>query len=123
MIMDILFFQIFQKVTTLLKLILLVTKKSIPINIIYGKKPPVLKIYLSKTNFELDAVDLGTEKSENKNLVNSSVIKLTSKNLEKPPSLGGEVDLAQFLQILPGVVFTGDQGGKIIYKRRSPYSQ
>ena len=95
-------------------------KKSIPINIIYGKKPPVLKIYLSKTNFELDAVDLSTEKSENKNLVNSSVIKLTSKNLEKLPSLGGEVDLAQFLQILPGVVFTGDQGGKLYIRGGAP---
>ena len=95
-------------------------KKSIPINIIYGKKPPVLKIYLSKTNFELDAVDLSTEKSENKNLVNSSVIKLTSKSLEKLPSLGGEVDLAQFLQILPGVVFTGDQGGKLYIRGGAP---
>ncbi|MEC8537453.1 MAG: TonB-dependent receptor [Bacteroidota bacterium] len=95
-------------------------KKSIPINIIYGKKPSVLKIYLSKTNFELDAVDLSTEKSENKNLVNSSVIKLTSKSLEKLPSLGGEVDLAQFLQILPGVVFTGDQGGKLYIRGGAP---
>ena len=95
-------------------------KKSIPINIISGKSPPVLKIYLSKANFELDAVDLSTEKSENKNLVNSSVIKLTSKNLEKLPSLGGEVDLAQFLQILPGVVFTGDQGGKLYIRGGAP---
>ena len=95
-------------------------KKSIPINIIYGEKPSVLKIYLSKTNFELDAVDLSTEKSENKNLVNSSVIKLTSKSLEKLPSLGGEVDLAQFLQILPGVVFTGDQGGKLYIRGGAP---
>ena len=95
-------------------------KKSIPISIVVGNKLPVQKIYLLKSNFELDVVDLTTEKSENKNLVNSSVIKLTSKNLKKLPSLGGEVDLAQFIQVLPGVVFTGDQGGKLYIRGGAP---
>jgi len=95
-------------------------KQSVPISIVLGTKPPVQKIYLLKTNFELDVVDISTEKSENKNLVNSSVIKLTAKNLEKLPSLGGEVDLAQFLQVLPGVIFTGDQGGKLYIRGGAP---
>ncbi|GIS08284.1 MAG: hypothetical protein CM15mP112_03960 [Flavobacteriales bacterium] len=29
------------------------------------------------------------------------------------PSIGGEPDLAQYMQIIPGVVFTGDQGGQL----------
>ena len=95
-------------------------KQSFPIIIAPNKKPSVQKIYLNKVNFELDVVDLSTKKNENKNLVNSSVIKLTSKNLEKLPSLGGEVDLAQFLQVLPGVVFTGDQGGKLYIRGGAP---
>ena len=95
-------------------------KQSFPIIITADKKPSVQKIYLNKVNFELDVVDLSTKKNENKNLVNSSVIKLTSKNLEKLPSLGGEVDLAQFLQVLPGVVFTGDQGGKLYIRGGAP---
>lgn len=95
-------------------------KQIVSISINSGLKPPVQKIYLSKLNFELDVVDLSTEKSENKNLVNSSVIKLTSKSLEKLPSLGGEVDLAQFLQVLPGVIFTGDQGGKLYIRGGAP---
>ncbi len=95
-------------------------KQSLSIIITADKKPSVQKIYLNKVNFELDVVDLSTKKNENKNLVNSSVIKLTSKNLEKLPSLGGEVDLAQFLQVLPGVVFTGDQGGKLYIRGGAP---
>ena len=95
-------------------------KQSFPIIITVNQKPSVLKIYLNKVNFELDVVDLSTKKNENKNLVNSSVIKLTSKNLEKLPSLGGEVDLAQFLQVLPGIVFTGDQGGKLYIRGGAP---
>ena len=95
-------------------------KKTIPIKVVSGIKLKVQKIYLTKTNLELDVVDLSTEKSENKNMVNSSVIKLTSKNLKKLPSLGGEVDLAQFIQVLPGVVFTGDQGGKLYVRGGAP---
>jgi len=95
-------------------------KKTIPIKVVSGIKLKVQKIYLAKTNLELDVVDLSTEKSENKNMVNSSVIKLTSKNLKKLPSLGGEVDLAQFIQVLPGVVFTGDQGGKLYVRGGAP---
>ena len=95
-------------------------KKTIPIKVVSGIKLKVQKIYLTKTNLELDVVDLSTEKSENKNMVNSSVIKLTSKNLKKLPSLGGEVDLAQFIQVLPGVVFTGDQGGRLYIRGGAP---
>ena len=95
-------------------------KKTIPIKVVSGIKLKVQKIYLAKTNLELDVVDLSTEKSENKNMVNSSVIKLTSKNLKKLPSLGGEVDLAQFIQVLPGVVFTGDQGGRLYIRGGAP---
>ncbi len=95
-------------------------KETVSISIFLGKTPPVQKIYLLKANFELDVVDLSTEKTENKNLVNSSVIKLTSKTLEKLPSLGGEVDLAQFIQVLPGVIFTGDQGGKLYIRGGAP---
>ena len=95
-------------------------KKTVPIKVVSGIKLKVQKIYLTKTNLELDVVDLSTEKSENKNMVNSSVIKLTSKNLKKLPSLGGEVDLAQFIQVLPGVVFTGDQGGKLYVRGGAP---
>ena len=80
----------------------------------------VLKIRLSANNQELDVVELNVDKDENKTNVNNSVIKLSVKNLEKLPSLGGEVDLAQFFQVLPGVVFTGDQGGRLYIRGGAP---
>ena len=33
--------------------------------------------------------------------------------------IGGTPDLAQYLQVLPGVIFTGDQGGQL-YIRGGP---
>lgn len=36
------------------------------------------------------------------------------------PSIGGEPDLVQFLQVLPGVVFSGDQGGQLYIRGGSP---
>jgi len=80
----------------------------------------VLKIRLSTNNQELQVVELNVDKDENKTNVNNSVIKLSVKNLEKLPSLGGEVDLAQFFQVLPGVVFTGDQGGRLYIRGGAP---
>ena len=80
----------------------------------------VLKIRLSTANQELEVIELNVDTDENKTKVNTSVIKLSVKNLEKLPSLGGEVDLAQFFQVLPGVVFTGDQGGKLYIRGGAP---
>ena len=36
------------------------------------------------------------------------------------PSTGGEADIAQYLQVLPGVISTGDQGGQIYIRGGSP---
>ena len=36
------------------------------------------------------------------------------------PAVGGEPDLAQYLQVLPGVIFTGDQGGQLYIRGGAP---
>lgn len=38
----------------------------------------------------------------------------------KMPTIGGEPDIIQYLQIMPGVVFTGDQGGQLYIRGGSP---
>ena len=43
-----------------------------------------------------------------------------AKMLSKLPSVGGAPDLIQYLQILPGVVFSGDQGGQLYIRGGSP---
>lgn len=46
--------------------------------------------------------------------------KITSGELLKIPTVGGVPDLVQYLQILPGVVFSGDQGGQLYIRGGSP---
>ena len=52
--------------------------------------------------------------------VNAAAIKITKKELEMVPTIGGDPDLAQYIQIIPGVVFTGDQGGQLYIRGGSP---
>ena len=42
-----------------------------------------------------------------------SVEKITSTQILQMPSIGGQADLAQYLQVLPGINSTGDQGGQL----------
>ena len=46
-------------------------------------------------------------------MINKLLAQSSSKSINKLPSIGGEPHLAQFLQVFPGVVFTGDQGGRL----------
>lgn len=42
-----------------------------------------------------------------------SVEKITAAQIQQMPSIGGTSDLAQYLQVLPGINSTGDQGGQL----------
>ena len=42
-----------------------------------------------------------------------SVEKITAAQIQQMPSIGGTADLAQYLQVLPGINSTGDQGGQL----------
>lgn len=78
------------------------------------------KFYLKESSIQLNTIQLSAERQEAKTSVNTSVVKLTSKSLKKLPSIGGEPDIAQFLQVIPGVVFTGDQGGQLYIRGGAP---
>ena len=78
------------------------------------------KFELSESSIELDEVKVSAERQEMKTEVKAAVIKITPKDLEMIPTIGGEPDLAQYLQIVPGVVFTGDQGGQLYIRGGSP---
>ena len=49
-----------------------------------------------------------------------SVQNVNAKVLAKLPAIGAEPDLVQYLQVLPGVVFSGDQGGQLYIRGGSP---
>lgn len=78
------------------------------------------KLYLNKSAINLKSVDISAAKEEYKTDVKMSVTKVTPKEINQIPSIGGEPDLAQYLQVVPGVVFTGDQGGQLYIRGGTP---
>lgn len=78
------------------------------------------KIFLSPTSIQMDEFEVSAEKQEAKTKVKMSVVKVTPKEIKALPSIGGQADLAQYIQVLPGVVFTGDQGGQLYIRGGSP---
>jgi len=78
------------------------------------------KLYIGESAVALNTVNINAEKQEAQTTVKMSVAKLTPKQIKKMPAIGGDPDLAQYLQVLPGVVFTGDQGGQLYIRGGSP---
>ena len=78
------------------------------------------KFELSESSIKLEEVKVSAERQEMKTEVKAAVIKITPKDLKMIPAIGGEPDLAQYLQIVPGVIFTGDQGGQLYIRGGSP---
>jgi len=78
------------------------------------------KLFIKESATMLKTFSISAEKEEAKTQVKMSVAKVTPKDIQKIPSIGGEPDLAQYLQVLPGVVFTGDQGGQLYIRGGSP---
>jgi hypothetical protein len=79
------------------------------------KKNQILttKLELKQSAVKINNVTISADKQEQKTEVKVSVTKITPKDIKLIPTIGGEPDLAQYLQVLPGVVFTGDQGGQL----------
>ncbi len=77
-------------------------------------------IYLNAKSYELGDVEIKADKQRKKTDPGVSVTKITPRELKLLPTVAGEPDLAQYLQVLPGVVFTGDQGGQLYIRGGSP---
>ena len=78
------------------------------------------QLYLKKGSIEMKTVVVTAEKQKAQNNVRVGVTKLTPKQIERLPAIGGQADLAQYMQVVPGVVFTGDQGGQLYIRGGSP---
>lgn len=78
------------------------------------------KLYVIKGNVKLKEIEVTAEQEAKQTETQVSVNKIDPIVIKKLPSVGGEPDLAQYLQVLPGVVFTGDQGGQLYIRGGSP---
>ncbi|MBT5090501.1 MAG: TonB-dependent receptor [Flavobacteriales bacterium] len=75
---------------------------------------------ISESSVKLNEVRISAERSEMKTEVKAAAIKITKQDIEMIPNIGGEPDLAQYMQVIPGIVFTGDQGGQLYIRGGSP---
>ncbi|MBK6398053.1 MAG: TonB-dependent receptor [Bacteroidetes bacterium] len=78
------------------------------------------KLYINQSAIEMKEVVISAETEAKKSDVRVSVNKITPKEIKQVPTIGGEPDLAQFLQVVPGVIFSGDQGGQLYIRGGTP---
>lgn len=77
-------------------------------------------IYLNAADYQLAEVEINEERTARQNEAKVSVIKVTPEKIKRIPTIGGTADFAQYIQIIPGVVFSGDQGGQLYVRGGSP---
>ena len=78
------------------------------------------QIHLKEQAQTLEDFEVVAEKQDAKREVQTSVVKATPKEINAVPTVGGEADIATYMQTLPGVVTTGDQGGQMYVRGGSP---
>lgn len=78
------------------------------------------RLLIGESSVQMKEFEVSAERQEAQTQVQMSVQKLTPKEMKRLPAIGGEPDLAQYLQVLPGVIFTGDQGGQLYIRGGSP---
>ncbi len=85
-----------------------------------ANKITTANIFAPKKTVKINEVEISAERQAAKTEVKVSTINITTKQINRIPTVGGEPDIAQYLQVLPGVVSTGDQGGQLYIRGGSP---
>lgn len=80
----------------------------------------VVNFYLKSSANTLGLTRIDIERKRNTTTTRISEVNISPKQLTQIPTVGGEPDLVQYLQVLPGVVFSGDQGGQLYIRGGSP---
>ena len=76
--------------------------------------------YIASKSKQLNQVYVNADKIRKTKEINISKTTIKPVQLTRIPSVGGEPDLVQYLQVLPGVVFSGDQGGQLYIRGGAP---
>jgi hypothetical protein len=78
------------------------------------------KFYLERAVISIEGVEIIAQKEVQQTETYVAVQRVSPKQISQLPSIGGIPDIAQYLQVLPGVVFTGDQGGQLYIRGGTP---
>ena len=79
-----------------------------------------LKLFLTTKSVELKDVEISAERQQRLAESRVSVTSISPMEMRRMPTIGGEADIAQYLQVLPGVISTGDQGGQVVIRGGTP---
>ena len=77
-------------------------------------------VFLSTASTKTDVIEIKGNSKDRKIKTQIGKTTISQAQLQRIPTVGGEADLVQYLQVLPGVVFTGDQGGQLYIRGGSP---
>ena len=77
-------------------------------------------ILLTQKVITLEGAEVRADREEQTTQVRTSVETIRPADIKRIPSFGGAPDLVQALQVLPGFVSTGDQGGQLYIRGGSP---
>jgi hypothetical protein len=78
------------------------------------------KITMTQSGIGLNVVDISAKRERARSETQVSKIKITQKEIQSLPAIGGEADILQYLQLIPGIIATGDQGGQLYIRGGSP---
>lgn len=93
---------------------------SIEIEVSLGSKMINQNLLMEEAASDIEIVQVDAGKTARQNDVSVSLIRITAKDINRIPAAGGEADFAQYLQVLPGIVSTGDQGGQLYIRGGAP---
>ncbi len=88
--------------------------------VISANKSTSVKLFAEQESKILESVVVSAERQAQKTQIKASVVTISPQQMQKLPSIGGEPDFAQYLQVLPGVVSSGDQGGQLYIRGGAP---
>lgn len=79
-----------------------------------------VQLFMESGAIQLKQVDVSGQREQARTETQVSKVTITPKQVKSMPSIGGQADLAQYLPVLPGVIFSGDQGGQLYIRGGSP---
>jgi len=87
---------------------------------VVGNNTYTKRYSLKPMSTTLDVVKIQGASQRREQETRTSVISVTPKDMSKMPAIGGQPDFAQYLQVLPGIISTGDQGGQLYVRGGTP---
>lgn len=93
---------------------------SVVVDVTISSKMISQNLLMQEATNKIDIVQVDAKKEAAQNDVQISVTRITPKEINQLPAAGGESDFAQYLQVIPGIVSTGDQGGQLYIRGGAP---